>query len=223
MFEKYTEKARRAIFFARYEATIFGGDCIEPAHVLLALMREDPSVFRLAGIEQSALGQLRFSVESGISQGTRRSDSADMALSPACKLALTAAAEASSRLHHNHIGTEHLLLGILSLEDAAACETLELCGVTRETVEAGIAERRERNVAGGDSGAGAAGALRHPDWGELINLLARKGVIETLGLTEVSDNDQFDLPGLPDSQFGCVVDLLVRKDVLTEDEASRLR
>jgi hypothetical protein len=48
-------------------------------------------------------------------------------------------------------------------------------------------------------------------------------VIETLGLTEVSDNDQFDLPGFPDSQFGCVVDLLVRKDVLTEDEVSRLR
>ncbi len=41
MFERYTEKARRVIFFARYEASQFGAQAIEPEHILLGLMRED--------------------------------------------------------------------------------------------------------------------------------------------------------------------------------------
>ena len=41
MFERYTEKARRVIFFARYEASQFGAPAIEPEHLLLGLMRED--------------------------------------------------------------------------------------------------------------------------------------------------------------------------------------
>ena len=44
MFEKYTEKARRVIFFARYEASQFGGCCIETEHLLLGLLREDKSL-----------------------------------------------------------------------------------------------------------------------------------------------------------------------------------
>src|SRR5438045_2346995 len=41
MFERYTEKARRVIFFARYEASQFGSPCIETEHLLLGLLRED--------------------------------------------------------------------------------------------------------------------------------------------------------------------------------------
>ncbi len=41
MFERYTEKARRVIFFARYEASQFGAAQIEAEHILLGLIRED--------------------------------------------------------------------------------------------------------------------------------------------------------------------------------------
>jgi ATP-dependent Clp protease ATP-binding subunit ClpC len=41
MFERYTEKARRLIFFARYEASDYGSPFIETEHILLRLMRED--------------------------------------------------------------------------------------------------------------------------------------------------------------------------------------
>ena len=44
MFERYTEKARRVIFFARYEASQFGAPAIEPEHLLLGLMREDKTL-----------------------------------------------------------------------------------------------------------------------------------------------------------------------------------
>jgi ATP-dependent Clp protease ATP-binding subunit ClpA len=41
MFEKYTEKARRVIFFARYEASQFGQPYIETEHLMLGILRED--------------------------------------------------------------------------------------------------------------------------------------------------------------------------------------
>ena len=40
MFEKFTEKARRVMFFARYEASQFGSETIQSGHLLLGLMRE---------------------------------------------------------------------------------------------------------------------------------------------------------------------------------------
>ena len=54
MFERYTEKARRVIFFGRYEASQFGSPCIETEHLLLGLLHEDKALanrlpnFRLA-------------------------------------------------------------------------------------------------------------------------------------------------------------------------------
>ena len=44
MFERYTEKARRVIFFARYEASQYGSPYIETEHLLLGLMREDKAL-----------------------------------------------------------------------------------------------------------------------------------------------------------------------------------
>jgi ATP-dependent Clp protease ATP-binding subunit ClpC len=44
MFERYTDKARRVIFFARYEASTFGSPYIETEHILLAILREDKAL-----------------------------------------------------------------------------------------------------------------------------------------------------------------------------------
>jgi hypothetical protein len=44
MFERYTEKARRVIFFARYEASQFGSPYIESEHLLLGIVREDKTL-----------------------------------------------------------------------------------------------------------------------------------------------------------------------------------
>ena len=44
MFERYTEKARRIIFFARYEASQYGSPYIETEHLLLGIVREDKAL-----------------------------------------------------------------------------------------------------------------------------------------------------------------------------------
>jgi ATP-dependent Clp protease ATP-binding subunit ClpC len=60
MFERYTEKARRVIFFARYEASQFGSPHIETEHILLGLLREDKALRRrLRPPPISATGLLR--------------------------------------------------------------------------------------------------------------------------------------------------------------------
>ena len=46
MFERYTEKSRRVIFFARYEASQYGSPYIETEHLLLGLLRESPDLTR---------------------------------------------------------------------------------------------------------------------------------------------------------------------------------
>jgi ATP-dependent Clp protease ATP-binding subunit ClpC len=45
MFEEFTEKTRRVMFFARYEASQLGNEYVEPEHLLLGLMREDKALF----------------------------------------------------------------------------------------------------------------------------------------------------------------------------------
>ena len=65
MFEKYTEKARRVIFFARYEASQLGSSRIETEHVLLGLLREDKALTsRFFTYAESALEKVRKQVES---------------------------------------------------------------------------------------------------------------------------------------------------------------
>jgi ATP-dependent Clp protease ATP-binding subunit ClpC len=55
MFERYTEKARRVIFFARYDASQYGSHCIDTEHLLLGLMRENfPLISHMIGFGISA-------------------------------------------------------------------------------------------------------------------------------------------------------------------------
>src|SRR5437660_11807959 len=64
MFERYTEKARRVIFFARYEASQFGAPAIEPEHLLLGLMREDKTLTgRFFPRAQVSIESIRMEIE----------------------------------------------------------------------------------------------------------------------------------------------------------------
>ena len=123
MFERYTEKARRVIFFARYEASQFGKTEIEPEHLLLGALRESPSVFK--PLERQGLrdfAAFRQLLEARTAIGAVVSTSVDMPLSEAAKRSLHFAAEEAQALVHKFIGTEHLLLGILRVEESFAAQ-----------------------------------------------------------------------------------------------------
>jgi hypothetical protein len=125
MFERYTERARRAIFFARYEASQFGSVTIETEHLLLGLIREDKILTNRFVRDHSSIESIREEIEARIPNREKVPTSADLPLSSECKRILAYAAEEAERLNHQHIGTEHLLLGILREENSVAAQVLQ--------------------------------------------------------------------------------------------------
>lgn len=145
MFEKYTEKARRVIFFARYEASQFGSPYIEAEHLLLGLLREDTAL--VGRLSQSGLSPeaLRKRIEEESPPRERISTSIDMPLSLPAKSALAAAAEESENLNHKTICTEHLLLGVLRQNGTLAARLLIEAGFEITKVRDSLRGRGERH------------------------------------------------------------------------------
>jgi uncharacterized protein (TIGR02246 family) len=141
MFERYTEKARRVIFFARYEASQYGSHSIESEHLLLGLLREDRAL--AANFLSEKLGErsVRDEIESQITRGERLSTSLEMPLSEECRRTLQNAAGEAERLNHQQISTQHLLLGLLLVEECLAARTLHGRGVTLERIRQEMALR----------------------------------------------------------------------------------
>src|SRR5271155_1068845 len=124
MFERFTEKARRVIFFARYEASQYGSQTIETEHLLLGLLREDHALSRKFLGQKGGVQFLREEIESQIKRGERISTSVELPLSAECKRIFNMASEEAAHLGSKHIGTEHLLLGILREDDCLAARLL---------------------------------------------------------------------------------------------------
>lgn len=120
MFERYTEKARRVIFFARAEASEFGSATIESEHILLGLVRESQGFLKRYLGDQTSEAELRAEVLTYTVLRAPIPTSVDLPLSEECKHILNFSAEEAERLGHRHIGTEHLLLGILRVEGCVA-------------------------------------------------------------------------------------------------------
>ncbi|MFT3743825.1 MAG: ATP-dependent Clp protease ATP-binding subunit [Pyrinomonadaceae bacterium] len=126
MFERYTERSRRVIFFARYEALQYGSQVIAPEHILLGLMREDKTLSARFFPFRHALtvDSIRRDVEERIVLRDRIPQSSELHLSPATKQILFYANDESRQLKNRHIGPEHLLLGLVREEKSVAAEIL---------------------------------------------------------------------------------------------------
>ena len=134
MFERYTEKARRVIFFARYEASQFGSPFIETEHLLLGLLREDKALTNRFLRSHASIESIRKQIEGRTPIREKVSTSVDLPLSQECKRVLAYAAEEAERLAHKHIGTEHLLLGLLREDKSFAAEILHERGLRLSTL-----------------------------------------------------------------------------------------
>lgn len=124
MFERYTEKARRVIFFARYEASQFGSSYIETEHLLLGLLREDTDLIQRLARSPLPHETIRKRIEKESPRGKFVSTSVDLPLSSPGKAVLGYAAQEAEALGHQHIGTEHLLLGLLREGHSLAAKLL---------------------------------------------------------------------------------------------------
>ena len=136
MFERYTERSRRVIFFARYEALQYGSPLIAPEHILLGLMREDKTISaRFFPFRHTlTVDAVRREVEERIVLRDRIPQSAELHLAPEVKRILFYANEESRHLKNRHIGPEHLLLGIVREEKSIAAEILFQFGLRVQDV-----------------------------------------------------------------------------------------
>jgi hypothetical protein len=139
MFERYTERARRVIFFSRYETSQLGGRIIESEHVLLGLLREDNAVVTRFASDWPAVEQIRAEITKRVSIGEKLPVSVDLPLSEEGKHILSYAEDEAGRLNHVHIGTEHLLLGMLRETNSLAAEILHAHGLTLDAVREKLA------------------------------------------------------------------------------------
>jgi ATP-dependent Clp protease ATP-binding subunit ClpC len=148
MFERFTEKARRAVLFARFEASQSASPAIEPEHMLLGVLRDNKELFvKLTSLPDPERA-LRKSIQHHVPPSGVISTSVELPLSAATKSVLTRAFEESEAMGHKHIGPEHLLLGLLGEQESLAAKALEMSGINaenlRNVVGAGV---REKTVA----------------------------------------------------------------------------
>lgn len=124
MFERYTQEARRVIFFARYEASYYGSQYIDTEHILLGIVREDRALMsKVLGL--GAPDKLiRPEIEKAITKGERIPTSVEVPLSQDSKKVLDLAAEEAERLAQRYVGPEHLLLGLLGVRGSLAAKIL---------------------------------------------------------------------------------------------------
>jgi len=140
MLQRFNERARRVIFFARYEASEYGSPIIEPTHILLGLAREDPALLQHLGVSSA---KVRVIHEQLFPEAHERiATSVEVPLSAEATRVLNRAASEADRLGHKHITTGHVLLGILAESPLLRAE-LGKAGLKEESILSRVGETGE--------------------------------------------------------------------------------
>jgi Clp amino terminal domain, pathogenicity island component/ClpX C4-type zinc finger len=136
-FDRFTERARKVLTLAQEEAQRFNHNYIGTEHLLLGLVREGEGVAAKVlsnlGIE---LTKVSSAVEFIIGRGERQVMD-EIGLTPRAKKVIELAVDEARRLGH-HIGTEHLLLGLIREGEGIAAGVLESLGVNLEKVRSEV-------------------------------------------------------------------------------------
>jgi ATP-dependent Clp protease ATP-binding subunit ClpC len=151
MFERYTERSRRVIFFARYEALQYGSPVISPEHVLLGLLREDKTLSARYFPYTPTISpdKIRRDIEERIVVRDRMPQSAELHLSADTKRVLVIANEESRILKQRTVSPEHILLGIIRHSTSVAAEILSGYGLRPQDIRDQLM-RRGNGITGAD-------------------------------------------------------------------------
>jgi ATP-dependent Clp protease ATP-binding subunit ClpC len=206
MFERYTEKARRVIFFARYEASQFGSPYIETEHLLLGLLREDKALTNRFLRSHASVDSIRKQIEGHTTIREKVSTSVDLPLSNECKRVLAYAAEEAERLSHKHIGTEHLLLGLLREEKCFAAEILHERGLKLLEIRAELSRATQEKAPQGATQGG-----RRSESGSGPNREQSLLAEFSRDLTQVAMDNQLDPLVGRDGELERVIQILCRR------------
>jgi len=145
MFNRFTLRALRVLFYARSEVSQLGSSAVEPEHILLGVLDEGNGLgSRILARTGDALDDFRSDIVRRLTGREKVPESDEIPFSASCERALQYAAEEADRLLHNYVGTEHLLLGLLREERSVAAEVLAARGLRIEAVREAIVELLSR-------------------------------------------------------------------------------
>ena len=134
-FDRFNDRAKRVLALAQDEAIRFNHNYIGVEHLLLGLVREGEGVAaRVLDSLGIDLSKARSSVEVMIGRGKETTSPSEITLSPRTKKVIELAVDESRKLGHSHVGTEHLLLGIVREGQSVGAGVLESMGVSLEQV-----------------------------------------------------------------------------------------
>jgi ATP-dependent Clp protease ATP-binding subunit ClpC len=129
VFERYSEKARRIIFFGRYEASQFGSLEIRPEHILLAIVRLDRSLAQRLFPADPTGDAIRDRIAQSQPAREKVSTPVDLPLNHESKRAMAYGAEEAEQLGSPTIDAVHLLIGLAREESSLASQILREAGI----------------------------------------------------------------------------------------------
>ena len=139
MFDRFTSRALRVLFYARSQVSQLGSSTVEPEHILLGVLDEGKGLgSRFLARTGGTLDDLRRDIVRRLPKREPISESDDIPFGAPCERVLLYAAEEADRLLHKAVGTEHLLLGLLREERGVAAEVLAARGLRIEAVREAI-------------------------------------------------------------------------------------
>lgn len=142
MFERFTGEARRAIFFANFEARKTGRMTVEVPHLLLGLIREDKDMFKKILGKDFDLQRLAKTIEEGIEEGVSQEFSEkERPLSLESEQVLEKAGDIANSFAQRDIPMEYLLLAILEQKDCPSVDFLAEHGFSLKTVRDYVDDR----------------------------------------------------------------------------------
>src|SRR5947207_3328201 len=188
MWQRFTERARKVVFYAQEEAQKFGEGYVSTEHLLLGLVRESDSVAaRVLEKLGVSLNRIRSEVEKQLPRGDAR-PSQDMTLTPRAKRVIDLAYDEARNLNNNYIGTEHLLLGLIREGDGLAGRVLAKLGVELERARREVMSLQDNETqtksggraTGSSSSTGGAVAKTQTldEFGRDLTELAREGRLD---------------------------------------------
>jgi len=146
MWQRFTEAARKAVFYAQEEAQGLGEGYVSTEHLLLGALREANPATR--ALERLGIDPVEVARETKkqLPKGGDRAPS-DMTLTPRAKRVIDLAYDEVRGLNHDHIGSEHLLLGLLREEQGLAAKVLRKFGANMTSMRATVSSMHDQAAA----------------------------------------------------------------------------
>ena len=228
MFDRFTDRAKKVMSFARQEAMKFNHEYIGTEHILLGLVQEGSGV--AANVLKNMtvdLEKIRHEVEKIVKTGPSMVTMGQLPFTPRAKKVLELSLEEASQLSHNYIGTEHLLLGLIRENEGIAAQVLMNLGVKLDEVREEVLEflgasensgeeENDNSESAGNSGGSGGGSGNQPNSGQNQPAGTSKSktpALDSFGrdLTDLAREGKLDPVIGRDSEIERVIQILSRR------------